>query len=196
MDGRSRLAREYFRQPRPEQEGERFGLSKEEIPVRGNKNGRYFTTQYIMGKVDARGRAAVAAYYSDDPNRWLVDMRHFLSDKISEANLRTVMRQTTALAMGEGVAHTIQVDNRGNPIRFRLDEPISIGEDLEVARVAANTWLLPQDDPGHGWRLDLPIGKMAMFRKRCHLTMPNHTRPLARLTTPDTLLDLLSSPIC
>ena len=108
-------------------DGERFGLSKDEIPVRGNKNGRYCTTQYLMGRIDARGRATVAAYYADDPQRWLPDMQRFLSDKISEANLRTVMRQTTALATGAGVAHTVKFDAPGHPARFRQGEPISIG---------------------------------------------------------------------
>ena len=34
-------------------------------------------------------------------------------------------------------------------------------------RAAANRFLLPEDDPGHGWRLDHPIGKMGIFQAAC-----------------------------
>ena len=51
---------------------------------------------------------------------------------------------------------------------FRRGEPVTLDEDLVALRVAANAFLLPEDDPGHGWRLDHPIGKMAIFQAHAH----------------------------
>ena len=85
-------------------------------------------------------------------------MRRYFVDKLSEANLRNVMKRVTELATGEGVAHTFRGD------RFRHGEPVTLDEDLIALRAAANRFLLPHDDPGHGWRLDHPIGKMGIFQ--------------------------------
>ena len=67
-------------------------------------------------------------------------------------------KQATALATGEGIPHTRY--NRW----FRKGEPVTLDEDLVQLRADANRFLLPEDDPGHGWRLDHPIGKMAIFQ--------------------------------
>ena len=45
---------------------------------------------------------------------------------------------------------------------------MTLDEDLIALRAAANAFLLPQDDPGHGWRLDHPIGKLAIFQAHRH----------------------------
>ena len=65
-------------------------------------------------------------------------------------------------ATGQGVAHT----RRGDV--FRRGQPVSLDEDLVELRAAANRFLRPEDDPGHGWRLDHPIGKMAIFQAHLH----------------------------
>ena len=74
------------------------------------------------------------------------------------ANLRNVMKQATALATGQGVPHT-RYDRW-----FRKGRPVTLDEDLVKLRAEANVFLLPEDDPGHGWRLDHPIGKMCLFQ--------------------------------
>lgn len=68
------------------------------------------------------------------------------------------MKQATALATGQGIPHTRY------KTWFRKGQPVTLDEDLVKLRVEANTFLLPEDDPGHGWRLDHPIGKMCLFQ--------------------------------
>ena len=90
-------------------------------------------------------------------------MSAFFVDKLSEANLRNVMKQATLLATGEGVPHK-RYPNR----YFRKGEPVTLDEDMTELRAAANRFLLPEDDPGHGWCLDHPIGKMGIFQAYLH----------------------------
>ena len=66
------------------------------------------------------------------------------------------------LATGQGVPHTIKRDY------FRRGEPVTLDEDMIALRVAANQFLRKEDDPGHGWRLDHPIGKMGLFQAFLH----------------------------
>ena len=108
-------------------------------------------------------RAAVAAAY-DEASGWLAEMEEYFSLQLSPANLRNVMKQATALATGEGVHHTVR------DAWFRRGEPVRLDEDLIALRAAANRFLLPEDDPGHGWRLDHPIGKLCLFQAHLHLT--------------------------
>ena len=108
-------------------------------------------------------RAAVAAAY-DEASGWLAEMEEYFSLQLSPANLRNVMKQATALATGEGVRHTVR------DAFFRRGEPVRLDEDLVALRAAANQFLLPEDDPGHGWRLDHPIGKLCLFQAHLHLT--------------------------
>ena len=90
-------------------------------------------------------------------------MRKFFEGKLSEANLRNVMKQATALATGAGVPHTRKQNHW-----FRRGEPVTLDEDLVELRAQANRFLRPEDDPGHGWRLDHPIGKMGIFQAYLH----------------------------
>jgi hypothetical protein len=69
------------------------------------------------------------------------------------------MKQARALASGAGVPHTVRADY------FRKGAPVDMATDLAVLRADANEWLRPEDDPGHGWRLDHPIGKMQIFQR-------------------------------
>ena len=69
----------------------------------------------------------------------------------------------TLLATGEGVPHK-RYPNR----YFRKGEPVKLDEDMTELRAAANRFLLPEDDPGHGWCLDHPIGKMGIFQAYLH----------------------------
>ena len=55
-------------------------------------------------------------------------MRRFFTDKLSEANLRNVMKQATALATGAGIPHT----RKSN--WFRRGEPVTLDEDLVELR--------------------------------------------------------------
>lgn len=107
-------------------------------------------------------RAAVARAF-EQAEGWLEAMRTFFTDKLSEANLRNVMKQATALATGQGVPH-----KRYAARWFRKGEPVTLDEDMVALRAAANRFLLPEDDPGHGWCLDHPIGKMGIFQAYLH----------------------------
>lgn len=40
--------------------------------------------------------------------------------------------------------------------------------DFASLRTEANEWLHPSDDPGHGWRLDHPIGKCLLFQRHLY----------------------------
>ena len=111
--------------------------------------------------LSAEERAALAEAYQEAEG-WLEQMRRFFAPKLSEANLRNVMKQATALATGAGVPHTVK------DAWFRRGEPVSLEEDLVALRADANRFLRPEDDPGHGWRLDHPIGKMGLFQAYLH----------------------------
>ena len=111
--------------------------------------------------LSAEQRAAIAEAY-DEASGWLDEMRRHFTDKLSEPNLRNVMKQVTRLATGEGIPHTF------NGTFFRRGEPVTLDEDLVALRAAANRFLLPEDDPGHGWRLDHPIGKLGLFQTYLH----------------------------
>jgi len=106
-------------------------------------------------------RVAIASAY-EEASGWLEEMHGYFADKLSDANLRNVMKQATALATGAGVPHTIRANY------FRKGQPVTLDEDLVALRIEANRFLRPEDDPGHGWRLDHPIGKMALFQMHLH----------------------------
>ena len=113
-------------------------------------------------ELSADERRAIAAAH-DGASEWLEAMRRYFTDKLSEANLRSVMRKVTLLATGQGIEHT-----DGRRERFRQGQPVGLDEDLHALRAEANEWLRPEDDPGHGWRLDHPIGKMCLFQRHLH----------------------------
>lgn len=117
----------------------------------------------LMEVMSPDERADVAAAY-EEASGWLAEMEQYFSPQLSPANLRNVMKQATALATGEGVRHTVR------DAFFRRGEPVRLDEDLVALRAAANQFLLPEDDPGHGWRLDHPIGKLCLFQAHLHLT--------------------------
>jgi len=114
-----------------------------------------------LSSLSTKEREAIAAAY-DEARDWLEHMRRYFTDKLSEANLRSVMRKVEALATGEGVAHTNERDY------FRKGQPITLDEDMVALRAEANRFLPPEQDPGHGWRLDHPIGKLAIFQAHLH----------------------------
>ena len=92
---------------------------------------------------------------------WIGGMRRYLAARVSNANLRSVMRVVERLASGQGV------DSGGLRTRtptFRKGQPVSMATDFAALRAEANVWLRPEDDPGHGWRLDHPIGKLALYQ--------------------------------
>ena len=122
---------------------------------RGGKGG-------VAASLTEAERAAVAEAF-EAAESWLEAMSAFFVDKLSEANLRNVMKQATLLATGEGVPHK-RYPNR----YFRKGEPVTLDEDMTELRAAANRFLLPEDDPGHGWCLDHPIGKMGIFQAYLH----------------------------
>ena len=74
-------------------------------------------------------------------------------------------------ATGLGAPHTVRNDI------FRKGQPVTLDEDLVELRIEANRFLRPEDDPGHGWRLDHPIGKMAIFQ--AHLAQAQKRRAAA-----------------
>ena len=77
--------------------------------------------------------------------------------QLSEANLKSVMKVVQKLAAA-GVEHT---QHRG---KFLEGTAVNMGSDFHQLRAEANEWLRLEDDPGHGWRLDHPLGKLALFR--------------------------------
>jgi len=87
-------------------------------------------------------------------------MRTYFASRISEPNLRNVMKVTTALASGAGSKCHTKHDGV-----FCEGRPIDMSTDFHALRVEANEWLHPDDDPGHGWRLDHPIGKLCIFQR-------------------------------
>ena len=110
------------------------------------------TSTRALGEVYLRRRALSNRYFKD---------------KISEANLRNVMKVTTALATGVGVPHTVRIEN-GSIAMWRKGRPITLDEDLVALRVEANLFLSRDDDPSNGWRIDHPLGKMAIFQYHLH----------------------------
>mmetsp|Transcript_742 Transcript_742/g.2451 ORF Transcript_742/g.2451 Transcript_742/m.2451 type:complete len:94 (-) Transcript_742:1798-2079(-) len=89
-------------------------------------------------------------------------MEEWLSPKVSDANLRNVMKVVGNLASGAGVVHPL------TGARFREGEPVSPSTDFVALRAEANSFLRPEDDAGHGWRLDHPIGKCILFQHHLH----------------------------
>merc|ERR1712070_1020878 len=75
------------------------------------------------------------------------------------ANVRSVMKQVTKLASGAGVKHTIRDDY------FCEGRPIDMTTDFMALKQEANEFLRPEDDPGHGWLLNHPIGKCIIFQR-------------------------------
>ena len=129
------------------------------VTKRGGKGGGGRRRESV--ELSAEERASLAAAMTE-ASGWLGHMRRYFTDKLSEANLRNVMKQATALATGQGVPHTFRSDF------FRKGEPVGIDEDLVALRDDANCFLLPEDDPGHGWRLNHPISKMIIFQHHLH----------------------------
>ena len=127
----------------------------------GGGGGRGGRKAAVLDALGPEERAAVAAAY-EEASGWLDAMAAYFADKLSEANLRNVMKQATALATGEGVPHTQR------STWFRRGQPVTLDEDLIALRAAANRFLRPEEDPGHGWRLDHPIGKMCLFQAHLH----------------------------
>jgi hypothetical protein len=115
-------------------------------------------------------RTALAEAHAEAKG-WLAHMQRYFSNKLSEANLRNVMKQATALATGAGVPHTFK------PTYFRKGQPVTLDEDLVALRAEANVFLRPDEDPGHGWRLDHPIGKMCIFQVGRRCSRPTHATP-------------------
>lgn len=95
-------------------------------------------------------------------DEWLCEMEEWLSPKVSDANLRNVMKVVGNLASGAGVVHPL------TGARFREGEPVSPSTDFVALRAEANSFLRPEDDAGHGWRLDHPIGKCILFQHHLH----------------------------
>ena len=89
-------------------------------------------------------------------------MRTYFASRISDSNLRNVMKVTTALASGAGSKCHTKHDGV-----FCEGRPIDMSTDFHALRIEANEWLHPDDDPGHGWRLDHPIGKLCIFQPSC-----------------------------
>jgi hypothetical protein len=92
---------------------------------------------------------------------WLEDMEAWLRPTHSEDNLRTVMRVVRLLAAGAGVNTGPSNGNR----LFIPSAPVDMATDLVALRAEANAFLPPENDPGHGWRLNHPIGKLLLFQR-------------------------------
>mmetsp|Transcript_11539 Transcript_11539/g.19397 ORF Transcript_11539/g.19397 Transcript_11539/m.19397 type:complete len:483 (+) Transcript_11539:13-1461(+) len=93
---------------------------------------------------------------------WLSQMEVWFSNQLSEPNLRNVMKVVGHLASGRGVVHPL------SGALFREGEPIDMQTDFVALRKEANEFLRPEDDAGHGWRLDHPIGKLILFQRHVY----------------------------
>ena len=94
---------------------------------------------------------------------WLSAMREYFREKLSDPNLRNVMKVAERLASGAGSRCHTKHDGV-----FCEGRPITMATDFEALRREANAWLHPDDDPGHGWRLDHPIGKCMLFQRHLY----------------------------
>lgn len=93
---------------------------------------------------------------------WLEEMAAFFTNKLSPDNLRNVMKVVSALASGSGVAHPKKANT------FKKSSPVTLAMDLVALKDEANRFLRPEDDSGHGWRLNHPIGKLIIFQAHLH----------------------------
>ena len=109
-------------------------------------------------KAAARRRSPTRSASLAAAEGWIEPMRKWFAPQLSEANLKSVMKVVQKLAAGAGVEHT---QHRG---KFLEGTPVNMGSDFHQLRAEANEWLRPEDDPGHGWRLDHPLGKLALFQ--------------------------------
>ena len=91
---------------------------------------------------------------------WLAEMTLWLSEeeRVSDGNLRSVMRVVRKLATGEGVEHPISMHF------FHRGQAVTIDADMEEL-VRLGKEFLPRDaDKSKGWKLDHPLGKLKKFR--------------------------------
>ena len=84
---------------------------------------------------------------------------------MSNSNRLACLRVIKKLIAGKGVTH------RNKPGEtFLKDHKVTPKDDLEALRHAANAWLPCRKGPGcldkgHGWALDHPLKKLAMYKK-------------------------------
>jgi hypothetical protein len=84
---------------------------------------------------------------------------------ISKSNLAACLRVIKKLVTGKGVTHR----NKPGDV-FLLGYKVTLQDDLEALRKAANAWLPYRKgvgclDKGHGWALNHPLKKLAMYKK-------------------------------
>lgn len=105
--------------------------------------------------LDAEQRASLAGAAG-----WLEGMEEWLRPTHSADNTHTVMRAVRQLASGQGIATGWHNANR----IFYPSAPVDMATDFVALRAEANTFLPPERDPGHGWKLNHPIGKCMKFQ--------------------------------
>lgn len=103
-------------------------------------------------------------------SNYLQKFREFLvyHNKISEQNVRNVMKQVTKLATGEGVRYESpsygwkpnQYFQKGTPVTPLSD----FVELMEMAQECEDKW---GRDHGNGWLLSHPLKKMLLFQQFC-----------------------------
>ena len=104
--------------------------------------------------------AAPATSSGVPAEQWLEEMTMWLSEeRVSDGNLRSVMRVVRRLAMGEGVEHPASMKF------FRRGQAVSIDADMEELVRLGKEFLPREDDKSKGWKLDHPLGKLKKFQK-------------------------------
>jgi hypothetical protein len=102
-----------------------------------------------------------------EPPAWLGEMEEFLRSiqRVSEANLRSVMRQVTKFAMGYGVHYGDWAETFGQGRAMpTLEACLSIDFDqmYEEACQHEDTY---GEDRGHGWAIRHPVKKLLYFQQ-------------------------------
>jgi len=114
---------------------------------------------------------------------YLVKFKEFLiyHNKISDQNVRNVMRQVTKLATGQGVNYDSPAYGWKPHQIFMKDQPVTPLSDfvelLELAKQAEQKW---GRDHGNGWLLSHPLKKMLLFQQFC-LQNPDFLSSKSRL---------------
>jgi hypothetical protein len=129
-----------------------------EPPRTSVSRGRRFSRNAVKDAVELTPaeRASLGA-----AQNWVEEIEAWLRPTHSDDNMRTVMRVVRRLAAGVGVDTG---PSNGNRV-FLPSAPVDMATDLVALRAEANAFLPPENDPGHGWRLNHPIGKMLLFQR-------------------------------
>lgn len=100
--------------------------------------------------------------------QWLVEFEDFLLDVLgnSHQNVRSVVKQVTKLATGQGIAHP-HSRKPGWVLRHKVR--CGLGHDWHSVEADGKAWEDDHgEDAGHGWLVNHPARKMQLFQNWRH----------------------------